>query len=331
MKCITTTTIKEAAIRWTIQCFGSKCTSKPAGQSLQSSNFHAPGDEPVKWCLQICPNGLYAGEEGHVNIALYPLSEFPMGCKANISFSLLDEDNKLVLWSMEISSYFKPNDVRYLGVGRNIPQSKFLAVDKLVVYCKLKYEVEKLQSLDPPSAISSAKSIGADFEKLFTSMSNSDITFKIGNKEFPAHKAIITFRSPVFAAMFKQETSQNHVDITGIELDIFQSVLRFIYTDQVDLTAGNVLPLLAAANQYSLDLLKEKCGEFLSHHLSIQNCCELLIMADTHGILSLKTAAMDYICKMSSEVTRSEGWKKMRNQSRPELAYEIVEKLAQLV
>ena len=36
-----------------------------------------------------------------------------------------------------------------------------------------------------------------------------------------------------------------------MEPDIIQAVLRFIYTDHVDLKAGNATALLAAANRYT--------------------------------------------------------------------------------
>ena len=67
----------------------------------------------------------------------------------------------------------------------------------------------------------------------------ADVTLVIKKKEFPAHKAILAARSTVFAAMFQhdmREAASNRVGIVEIEPDIFQAVLRFIYTDQVDLT-----------------------------------------------------------------------------------------------
>jgi speckle-type POZ protein len=46
-------------------------------------------------------------------------------------------------------------------------------------------------------------------EGLFDKMSFSDVNFNIGGREFPAHKSILTSRSPVFAAMFQHPTKEN--------------------------------------------------------------------------------------------------------------------------
>ena len=163
--------------------------------------------------------------------------------------------------------------------------------------------------------------------KFFMSMSNSDVTFVIGKKEFQAHKTILSARSPVFAAMFQhnmKEASLNRVDVVDIEPDIFQALLRFIYTDQVDLTSENSEDLLSAANRYHLDLLKWNCETFLFQNLKTTNCCRLLCLADLHGATNLKSAAIKFIRKFSADVLKTEEWKQLKK-SRPDLAIEIVE------
>ena len=61
---------------------------------------------------------------------------------------------------------------------------------------------------------------------------------RVGGKDFPAHKHILSAQSPVFGAMFQHdmiEAKQDHVDIEeDVEAKAFETMLRFIYTGKVD-------------------------------------------------------------------------------------------------
>ena len=85
--------------------------------------------------------------------------------------------------------------------------------------------------------------------------------FVVGKKEFHAHEIILSARSPMFAATFQhdmKEAALNRVKIIDVAPDIFQAVLRLIYTDKVDLTSQNSVASLSVANRFNLGLLKWK-------------------------------------------------------------------------
>ena len=65
----------------------------------------------------------------------------------------------------------------------------------------------------------------------------------------------------MFAATFQhdmKEAALNRVKIIDVAPDIFQAVLRLIYTDKVDLTSQNSVASLSVANRFNLGLLKWK-------------------------------------------------------------------------
>ena len=194
----------------------------------------------------------------------------------------------------------------------------------LVVCCELEYEVTK-----PAPSYGHLSDLAEDISHFFTSKSIGDFTFVVDQKEFRADKAIVSARSPVLARMFQQdpkESALNHVDIIGIEPEIFQALLRFIYTDQVDLTIELAKALLAAADRLSLVQLKWKCEDFLVENMLLKNCCEFLGLAHYNGAINLKKLAMDEICKFSDQVMVTEEWKKLEK-SCPEVAFETLETL----
>ena len=99
-------------------------------------------------------------------------------------------------------------------------------------------------------------------------MELSDVTFNVRCQEFRAHKTILAARSPVFAAMFKhpsKEKLSGIVNVPDIEPGVFKELLRYIYTGQVPLQRMDKLAigLLAAADKYLLEKLKQACRDHL--------------------------------------------------------------------
>ena len=328
--CITSSVVMKAEFQWTIENFGTKCRSKEVGEFLKSAHFKTPGDEEVEWFLKVFPNG--ETEEGFVSIFVYshPTPLKLAGCsKVKVRQFLIDESNQMEVYKTIDSSY---NFLDH-GVGwgyEKIPQDNFLSVQNLRCICSLEYEIEKMANLEDPfsSTTEPEADLTTNLAKFLSSTTIGDVTFIVGRKEFQAHKAILSARSPVFAAMFQhdmKEAALNRVDIVGIDPGVFQALLRFIYTDQVDLTVENATGLLAAANRYFLDLLKWRCEKFLAQNLSMMNCCERLILADSNDAQILKKVAVQNIRKFSAKLKKTPDWKKMMKEASPELLREIIE------
>ena len=327
-RCTTTSTVLEAELKWSIHNFGFKCHSKKPGTALKSMEFHAPGDSKGKWYVQVYPNGV-TRNPGIIYLSLCPLVKVQSELFVSISITLWDEVSMKQLYSETYHKNFTSSDAEY-SIG-NVRQENYRSVENLLVCCKLKYEMnEQLKTLDLPyDSTPLAANVTADLTKFFASMTLCDVTFVVDKKEFQAHKAILAARSPVFAAMFQhdmKEAALNRVNIVDVEPDIFQTVLRFIYTDQVGLTGENSPALLVAANRYNLDLLKWKCEVFLSQHLCTEICCGVLDLADIHGAVNLKKAVINFIRNFSSKVVSTDEWKKMKK-SRPDLVCDVVQDL----
>lgn len=78
--------------------------------------------------------------------------------------------------------------------------------------------------------------IGTDFASLLESGHNADVTFKVEDDTMPAHKIVLTTRSPMFQGMLNsgmREGSEGIVAVEGVRAPVFKALLHFVYTDSL--------------------------------------------------------------------------------------------------
>ncbi|XP_057317899.1 speckle-type POZ protein B-like [Microplitis mediator] len=169
-----------------------------------------------------------------------------------------------------------------------------------------------------------------DFKELYDSKINSDVILVVGNEKFKAHKIILSARSPVFLAMFTHEMKEkrdNEVTIPDIEPEIFNKLLEFIYTDDINNLDMDAASLLEAANKYQLLKLKSLCEESLSKSASIDNAIKLMILADLHNANQLFERVLELIIKNIEDVIETPEYKILET-SQPLLLSKLIKKLA---
>ena len=179
----------------------------------------------------------------------------------------------------------------------------------------------------------------------------SDVTFVVGGKELKAHKFMLASQSPVFAAMFDndfEEKLKNKVQIDDISLEVFQELLRFVYTCRVEnfyqvekellvlsdkvsdgtLWIHDVLTFQPLLPQYQMDNLKSYCSRRISSTLDIDSAVEFLLLADLHQATYLKDKCIDFIVHRSDQVLATNGWQKLIKSGNSELLAELFSKLS---
>ncbi|XP_057318507.1 speckle-type POZ protein B-like isoform X2 [Microplitis mediator] len=144
-----------------------------------------------------------------------------------------------------------------------------------------------------------------DLKELYDSKINSDVTLVVGNEKFKAHKIILSARSPVFFAMFTHEMKEkkdSEVDIPDIDPEIFNKMLQFIYTDEINNLDIDAVYLLEAADKYQLLNLKSLCEESLPKSVRIDNAIKLMILADLHNANQLFEYVLELILQNIEDV-----------------------------
>ena len=117
----------------------------------------------------------------------------------------------------------------------------------------------------------------------------SDVKFAVcreggsGSKTIPAHKFVLAISSPVFFAMFYGEMPERDcVEIPDCDYESLLEVLRFIYSDEVNLNPGNVMQVLYLAKKYMLPILAEKCSVYLKENLDASSVFLVLPQAQKY-------------------------------------------------
>ncbi|XP_051169184.1 speckle-type POZ protein-like [Leptopilina boulardi] len=167
---------------------------------------------------------------------------------------------------------------------------------KIKLVCKLNV-FDSINNIIPKPL---TRSVRADnllnqIEFFFDDQTFKDVTFKVEDKEFNAHKIILILRSPVFAAMFQIKMTEELTSIVKIEdikSTIFQKMLRFIYTDKVNDLKESAAALYYAAEKYQLEKLKTMCINSLCKNLSSETVIETLKLAEMFSIFDLKQKSL---------------------------------------
>ncbi|XP_077975525.1 kelch-like protein 26 [Styela clava] len=98
----------------------------------------------------------------------------------------------------------------------------------------------------------------------------SDFTIKVGNKEFPVHKNVMSAGSDYFNAMLSHDNLESNtgiVDMKEVDVDSVKVCIGYIYTGNASITLEKSEQLLHVANIMQLSRFCEKISEFLKSNL----------------------------------------------------------------
>ena len=178
----------------------------------------------------------------------------------------------------------------------------------------------------PPTILEDIKTALRD--KMFT-----DISFQIGDDEkgiVRAHKAILAARCPYFKAMFDSgmaERTQNLIKIHDVSLLVFEAILGYLYSDQVDDTQevfkSDPMAIFTAADRFGIERLKRICEQSILSSISIDNACFILQAADMVGATMLRKRSIEFVVRHYDAIVKTTGFEEMARRN-IELTLEII-------
>ncbi|KAG8192268.1 hypothetical protein JTE90_002095 [Oedothorax gibbosus] len=139
----------------------------------------------------------------------------------------------------------------------------------------------------------------SSLHRLNTEKQFADCKIKVGDTILPAHKGILSVRSPVFQKYFEQdmiEKRTGEIVISDFEPKIVSALLTYLYTNTVeDLTIEEFRQLFTIADKYDVGSLMDRCTTLLLRNLDNETVCKTLKLADMHNNDIMKEIAAKFI------------------------------------
>uniref|UniRef100_A0A2K6D0D4 BTB domain-containing protein n=1 Tax=Macaca nemestrina TaxID=9545 RepID=A0A2K6D0D4_MACNE len=135
----------------------------------------------------------------------------------------------------------------------------------------------------------------------------ADVHFVLGppgaTRTVPAHNS-------VFYTMFYGDLAEvkSEIHIPDVEPVAFLILLKYMYSDEIDLEADMVLATLYAAKKYIVPALAKACINFLETSLKAKNACVLLSQSRLFEEPELTQRCLEFIDAQAEMVLRSEGF-----------------------
>ncbi|CAB3993537.1 BTB POZ domain-containing 6-like [Paramuricea clavata] len=135
---------------------------------------------------------------------------------------------------------------------------------------------------------------------MFNNPFMSDIAFNIcegSEKKFFAHKYVLATSSAVFYAMFYGKLAEKNsvVHLSDTDEESLEEFLRFLYTDECNLTTHNAMFVLYLAKKYIVPSLAQKCVEFLEANIAVENVSTILQQALQFNEKKLENKCLELI------------------------------------
>ncbi|KAL7289831.1 hypothetical protein TKK_0016230 [Trichogramma kaykai] len=148
---------------------------------------------------------------------------------------------------------------------------------------------------------------------------SSDVTLRAScGRSLRAHKFVLSSRSPVFRAMFRQkmlEASSSQVEVADMDYQVLRELLRFMYAARVEGLDddGLVAGLLDAAEKYQVQGLKDVCVEHLRRGLRIDNVIDMLQLCNRYELRELKARVTKLVALYAKDVIATDGFKAIKD------------------
>ncbi|CAF2340775.1 unnamed protein product [Brassica napus] len=159
-------------------------------------------------------------------------------------------------------------------------------------------------------------------EQYVNSATLSDVTFLVEGRRFYAHRICLLASSDAFRAMFDggyREKDARDIEIPNIKWEVFELMMRFIYTGSVDITIEISQDLLRAADQYLLEGLKRLCEYTIAQDITLENIGGMYDLSEAFHAMSLRQACILFILEHFDKLSTMHGQNQLVQRTIPEI------------
>lgn len=344
-----TTTTTNGSHHFTVKGY-SLAKGMGPGRYISSDLFSVGGYD---WAIYFYPDGKNIEDNcAYVSVFIALASE-GTDVRALFELTLVDQSGN---GKHKVNSHFDralesgPYSLKYKGSmwgykrffrRTALEASDYIKDDCLLMQCTVGVVRNHLEGPKEYSISVPPSNIGQDLKYLLESEVCCDVVFHVGEEKFKAHKMILAARSPVFRAQFYGligKTDMDEVVLPDLEPSIFKAMLQFIYSDKLpdlhEITGSSSMctstimmqHLLAAADCFGLDRLKQLCEAKLCDEITIDTVVTTLPLAEQHHCPQLKAICLKFAAA-NLGVMQVGGFKHLE-ENYPSLLSELLETVA---
>ena len=175
----------------------------------------------------------------------------------------------------------------------------------------------------------------AHMESLLADDTMADAVFHVDGAVLTAHRALLCARSEYLNTMLRsgfEEQQSGHITIEDASAAEFRVMLRYLYTDQLDLpscstsVADNqlLLGVLRLSHRMCLDDMHQRTLAVCKGTLRSETAIWWLSQADQHGLADMRAQAVTYVAQSFSTIRRTAAETLKQLVDHPECMLEII-------
>ncbi|KAB5537803.1 hypothetical protein DKX38_015336 [Salix brachista] len=103
--------------------------------------------------------------------------------------------------------------------------------------------------------------------------------------------------------IYSNEKDARDIEIPNIRWEVFELMMRFIYTGSVDVTLGISQDLLRAADQYLLEGLKRLCEYTIAQDITLENIASMYELSEAFHAISLRHRCILFILEQFDKLS----------------------------
>lgn len=233
------------------------------------------------------------------NLKLENVVHTLLSCKEHFRYDV-DYLNKLIMKCMSLIDE-NLDEVLRLGLCKELLGKGPEILTEIVAHLSTSNVARNACTGEESSA--SSQIFKERFERFAKSSDFSDIVIQVNDSKYPAHKLILASSSPVFDRMFSnsmKEKISGVVVIEDIRPPIFEKLLGYMYTSEIESEDYLIQEIMIASDKYEINDLKLICEKLLGEKLTSENVVTALIFAADYNADRLKKKCLRFITHADS-------------------------------
>ncbi|XP_078490668.1 kelch-like protein 12 isoform X2 [Ciona intestinalis] len=142
----------------------------------------------------------------------------------------------------------------------------------------------------------------------------NDIIIRIGKKNIPANKMVLSCYSKYFNTMFNTEMEEKYkdvVEVQAVDAESVETLVDFMYTGKININTNNVCDLLTVSDFLQIPSVRKLCIDYLLTTITQQNCFIIEALADRFTIPLLTEKFNNFVVENYQQVVSDDQFKKL--------------------